>query len=134
MPVVILLERHTLGILFLCLDPFGSKPVYNISITWVIRNGPIPEHQAIAMQDNISIHRSRVAEEAIGRVRIQWLANHPSQSPDLNPIEDVWNPLKRRIHQRPIAPRNEAELLEAAEDEWGRITPEDYVESILFYA
>ena len=36
---------------------------------------PYPEHQAIAMQDNISIHRSRVAEEAIGRVRSQWLAN-----------------------------------------------------------
>lgn len=59
------------------------------------------------------------------------VGQHPSQSPDLNPIEDVWNLLKRRIHQRPIAPRNEAKLLEAAEDEWGRITPEDYVESIL---
>ena len=91
----------------------------------------LPEHQAIAMQDNSSIHRLRVSEEAMGRLRIQWQVDHPPQSPDLNSIEDVWNLLKRRIHQRPIAPINEAELLEAAQDEWGRITPEDYLESIL---
>lgn len=67
----------------------------------------------------------------MGRLRIQWQADHPPQSPDLNPIEDVWNLLKRRIYQRPIAPINEAELLEAAQDEWGRIAPEDHLESIL---
>ena len=91
----------------------------------------LPEHQAIAMQDNSSIHRLRVSEEAMGHLRIQWQVDHPPQSPDLNPIEDVWNLLKRRFHQRPIAPINEAELLEATQDEWGRITPEDYLGSIL---
>lgn len=83
------------------------------------------------MQDNSLIHQSRISEEAMGRLRIQWQADHPPQLPDLNPIEDVWNLLKRRIHQRPIAPINEAELLKAAQDEWGRITPEDYLECIL---
>ena len=58
----------------------------------------LPEHQAIAMQDNPPIPRLRVSKSAIGRLHIQWQADHLPQSPDLNPIKDVWNLLKQRIN------------------------------------
>lgn len=36
-----------------------------------------PERQTITMQDNSSIHRSRVATNAIRQLNIQFQSNHP---------------------------------------------------------
>lgn len=45
----------------------------------------------------------------------------PPQSPDLNPIEHLWEELERRIRKRPI--RNAAQLKIALEEEWNCIQP-----------
>ena len=44
----------------------------------------------------------------------------PSQSPDLNPIENLWPILKRGMRKRPRAP-NAAALLENVKEEWSKI-------------
>uniref|UniRef100_A0A8C8JNM2 Tc1-like transposase DDE domain-containing protein n=1 Tax=Oncorhynchus tshawytscha TaxID=74940 RepID=A0A8C8JNM2_ONCTS len=43
----------------------------------------------------------------------------PAKSPDLNPIEHVWDLLDRRVRARAIPPRNVRELSGALVEEWG---------------
>ena len=45
-------------------------------------------------------------------------------SPDLNPIEEVWNILKKNIANRPILPRTVEQLCSAIQEEWQLISVE----------
>ena len=44
----------------------------------------------------------------------------PAQSPDLNPIENLWHLIKYRIAQRPVA-RSVQQLEEQVQEEWAAI-------------
>ena len=41
-----------------------------------------------------------------------------SQSPDLNPIENLWSMLKLQLKNRKKKPRSEAELWKQVQEEW----------------
>lgn len=98
MRVAISLERHTLGILFPLIRQFWLRTCLQFQhFMGYPEWSYLPEHQVIAMQDSSPLHRLRVFKEAIGRLHIQWQADHLPQSPDFNPIKGVWNLLKRRI-------------------------------------
>ena len=45
----------------------------------------------------------------------------PAQSPDLNPIENLWNHLKRKLAEYEVPPRGILELWERVQEEWGKI-------------
>jgi transposase len=47
----------------------------------------------------------------------------PAQSPDLNPIENLWSELKRRINKHEIKPKNKKELFDLLKEEWYKINP-----------
>ncbi|CDQ93228.1 unnamed protein product [Oncorhynchus mykiss] len=49
----------------------------------------------------------------------------PAKSPDLNPIEHVWDLLDRRVRARAIPPRNVWELAGALVEEWGNISQQE---------
>lgn len=70
--------------------------------------------------DNDPKHKARSTQA--------WLASHgirvlswPPQSPDMNPIEHLWNYLDRRLRQRPVLPTSLDELWQALKDEWEKI-------------
>ena len=48
---------------------------------------------------------------------MQW----PGQSPDLNPIEHLWDKLERRIRQQDPPPTSEKKLAEILQKEWKKI-------------
>ena len=48
----------------------------------------------------------------------------PPQSPDLNPIENLWDELERRVRKRENIPRNKNDLFAALEEEWYQIDTE----------
>ena len=54
------------------------------------------------------------------------LGNWPSQSPDLNPIEHLWDELERRIRKRNPLLKNKSKLIAALQEEWEQI-PKTYI-------
>ena len=59
-----------------------------------------------------------------------WFKNHymevpswPAQSPDLNPIEDLWQHFKRKLGEYPEPPRGILELWGRVEKEWEATPP-----------
>jgi|SRR5271169_6146171 len=75
----------------------------------------------LIMEDGAPIHRSAAASRWRTTNEISVLP-WPAQSPDLNPIENIWKELKVRINKRPIIPRNEDALVAALQEEWKNIS------------
>ena len=53
---------------------------------------------------------------------LQW----PAQSPNLNPIENMWAEMKTMVRRRDPPPSNINELEKYVKDAWGDISPEYY--------
>nr|CAH7732366.1 unnamed protein product [Callosobruchus chinensis] len=77
----------------------------------------------IFMDDNASPHRTRAVQQALQNgsiARLEW----PAMSPDMSPIEDVWDYVSRAIFSRNNPPRSTQELIVAATEEWDNIPQE----------
>ncbi|UYV79336.1 DPH1 [Cordylochernes scorpioides] len=72
--------------------------------------------------DNARPHTARISQQALQDVQmLPW----PPYSPDLSPIEHVWDIIGRRLHALP-QPRSEDELWQMVEREW-RAIPQDAI-------
>lgn len=76
------------------------------------------------MHDNARCHTARAVTDYLNEVGIQVLP-WPARSPDLNPIEHVWDNLKRRVRVRVPAPTTLGELKTAVIEEWHNIPQSD---------
>ncbi|GBM06025.1 Transposable element Tcb1 transposase [Araneus ventricosus] len=72
---------------------------------------------AIFMDNNACPHRARLVGSYLESETIPQMA-WPARSPDLNPIEHVWNMLGRRIAGRRVQPGTLHELQQALLQEW----------------
>ncbi len=71
----------------------------------------------ILMDDNATAHRARIVNAFLGDQGIERM-DWPARSPDLNPIEHVWDMLQRRIQARIQKPTTRIELANALVQEW----------------
>lgn len=75
----------------------------------------------IFQHDNDPKHTSHIVKEWL-LYRTPKTLDHPPQSPDLNPIEHLWEHLDRKIRQRSIS--NKDDLKRALIEEWNNISPD----------
>jgi transposase len=54
----------------------------------------------------------------------------PSKSPDLKPIEHLWDDLDRRVRQRKPQPESLQQLMNALQDEWNNI-PQQVIRTLI---
>lgn len=79
----------------------------------------------IFQQDGDSKHTSNYTLNWLRRHRIKYIEDWPPNSPDLNPIENLWHCVKRRLTAYESKPRNIEELWERFDKEWAKFTPEE---------
>ncbi|GFX97946.1 transposable element Tcb2 transposase [Trichonephila clavipes] len=77
--------------------------------------------QLLFMDDNAPCHRTVAAEQLLESEDIERM-DWPARSPDLNPIEHVWDFLGRRLAARTLPPVTIRELRLALQDEWAAMT------------
>jgi transposase len=76
--------------------------------------------KVIFMQDNAPVHVSKTSKKWLSDNRIN-LIDWPPQSPDMNPIENIWDYLDKKVRERVEKPRNLDELWELIRQEWYKI-------------
>lgn len=74
----------------------------------------------IFQQDNAPCHTAN-ATKAWFRTNRVHVMEWPAQSPDMNPIENLWHTLKKAVAER--KPSNKRDLKNILLEEWGRISP-----------
>ena len=77
--------------------------------------------QVLFQQDRASGHRAKMTVAYLDSHVIK-LFPHPTKSPDMSPIEPLWNTLKKFIHKCPHIPTNLDKLIQAAWEAWDEIT------------
>lgn len=82
-----------------------------------------PLDDLIFQQDNDPKHTSKRAKRWMEDNNIT-LLDWPPQSPDLNPIEHLWNHIKRQLCQYPTQAKGVWEIWERVVEVWGKIEPE----------
>ena len=94
----------------------------------------LPVHQF--MQDNDPKHTSGQAKAAFEENNINWWPTTP-ESPDLNPIEDMWHELKFYLESK-VKPCTKQELVDGIKKFWERkVTPlkcTKYIDHVLYKA
>lgn len=86
-------------------------------------------NEFIYVDDNARPHRTAPVNNFFleeNLVRMDW----PATSPDANPIEHIWDVLKRQIKRRQVQPNNLIELEEVIREEWAQI-PQNVIDHVI---
>lgn len=83
------------------------------TVTWLLQEDGDPSHD---------MRKEGLADAYKKSQGIKNLV-HPPQSPDLNPIEGIWNIIKQHLRHQIFD--TEEEMKQALQDEWDKITIEE---------
>jgi transposase len=124
------------GVMFWgCFSKLGLGPLVALEGTMnatnyieLLKDFVLPELAAAGrpmtfMQDNAPCHKARVVMDFLAQNNVETL-NWPPQSPDMNPIENLWAIIKSRRQKKFGVPQSKNALIEQIFEIWGSIEPE----------
>ncbi|GFT24723.1 transposable element Tcb2 transposase [Trichonephila clavipes] len=82
----------------------------------------------VFMDDNATCHRTLAVQDCLDSEGIQHLV-WPARSPNLNPIENVWDALGRQVAGQNYPPTNKNTLIRALTEEWGKL-PQQLLDNV----
>ncbi|GFV94562.1 transposable element Tcb1 transposase [Trichonephila clavipes] len=83
----------------------------------------------VFMDDNATCHRTLAVQDCLDSEGIQRLV-WPSRSPDLNPIENVWDASGRQVAGRNYPPTNKNTLIRALTEKWDKL-PQQLLDNVV---
>ncbi|GFT96418.1 transposable element Tc1 transposase [Trichonephila clavipes] len=83
----------------------------------------------VFMDDNATCHRTLAVQDCLDSEGIHLLV-WPARSPDLNPIENMWNALGRQVAGRKYPPTNKNTLIRALTEEWDKL-PQQLLDNVV---
>ncbi|GFU27004.1 transposable element Tc1 transposase [Trichonephila clavipes] len=83
----------------------------------------------VFMDDNATCHRTLAVQDCLDSEGIQRLV-WPARSPDLNPIENVWDALGRQVAGRNYPPTNKNTLIRLLTEEWDKL-PQQLLDNVV---
>ena len=95
------------------------KPFHSTFCLNILENHP----KLVFQQDNAPPHVSGRTRSWFAKKNLK-LFQWPAQSPDLSPIENIWDVIQRQINNRKELPSNLQELKSAVLEEWREILKE----------
>jgi transposase len=101
-----------------------------VTIGHVCENLGLRRDQIIFQQDNDPKHKSKMVMEHLQNQDyhvMEW----PPQSPDLNPIENMWALLKRRLNEFDTAPKGMNELFERVTKVWYEVIVKEECQRVI---
>lgn len=106
---------------------YQTQLIYDVANMCTFQ-GARRKEKMIFQQDNARPHSAQSTSQFLVQSGVQTL-EWPANSPDLNPIEEVWAHVARRVRSYG-EPTNVAQYWQWVQSEWQR-TPIDYVRSII---
>ena len=98
--------------------PLCCEILKNTLLPFIEEKFPHPNEHRF-MQDNDPKHTSRAAQHFFTTHNVNWWRT-PPESPDMNPIENLWHELKEFI-RREVKPRTKEELIEGIKSFWDTV-------------
>lgn len=87
------------------------------TIAWIFQQDGAKPHTA---NTNVDYLQRKAQESGESWTVMEW----PPQSPDLNPLENVWHYLKDQLRKHPHLPTSKKELFERLQTEWEKLGPD----------
>lgn len=126
-----------------CITPYGVGPLERIDgimrkedyLRILQKNLPIALNKmphdppdVIFQHDNDPKHSAKIVKDWLNSQTFR-VMEWPPQSPDLNPIENLWSYLKNRLGDYDEPPSSISQLWERVHDEWQKI-PTEYISKL----
>ena len=84
--------------------------------------------RVIFVHDGAPVHTSKVVKQYLADRHIEMLEFWPSSSPDINPIENIWGYIKKKLQNRVLA--NKEDMRAEVSNLWNSI-PKSHMEKIV---